>query len=72
MSPSSRPFDPETLAVLKAVFEQACELLPPHQRTQEMLSALADLILGRAAGGERNPAQLRTYAFMEVAGRHRS
>jgi hypothetical protein len=72
MSSSSLPFDPETLAVLKAVFEQACELLPPHQRSQEMRSALADLILRRAADGERNPAQLRTYALMEVAGRHRS
>ena len=59
-------FDPETLAMLKAVFEEACGVLPPHQRTQEMRSNLASRILKRAAQGGLSPAQLRTYALMDA------
>jgi hypothetical protein len=61
-------FDLETLAVLRAVFEEACGLLPPHQRTHEMRSAIAVRILKHAAKGERNPTRLRTSALAETAG----
>lgn len=67
MSTANVPLDPETLAILKTLFEEACDLLPPHQRTQEMRSNLADRIPRRAARGGLNPAELRTYALMEAA-----
>ena len=60
--------DPETLALLRAVFEEACGLLPPHKRTHEKRSALAVRILKCAAQGERNAARLRTYALAETGG----
>lgn len=72
MLPANTPFNPETLAVLKAVFEEACGLLPPNQRTHEKRSTLAVRILKLAAKGERNPTRLRTYALMETAGRYRN
>lgn len=72
MLPANAPFNPETLAVLKAVFKEACGLLPPNQRTHEARSTLAVRILKLAAKGERNPTRLRTYALMETAGRHRN
>ena len=72
MSPANGFFDPQTLAILRAVFEEACELLPPDQRSHEMRSALAVRILKHAAEGERNPTRLRTFALMEIAGRPRS
>jgi hypothetical protein len=55
--------DPDTLAFLRAVFEEACSLLPPHKRTHEMRSALAVDILKQAAKGERNQGRLRLYAL---------
>jgi len=66
MTSSEWTFDPQTLAMLKAVFEEACDVLPPHQRTQEMRSNLASRILKRAAQGGLSPAQLRTYALTEA------
>jgi hypothetical protein len=64
MPTASGPFDPETLALLKAVFEEAYALLPPHKRTHEMRSALAVRILKCAANGERNPTRLRAFALV--------
>jgi hypothetical protein len=66
MSATNRPFDSETLALLKAVFEEACALLPRHRRTHEMRSALAVCILKHAAKGERDPARLRMCALTET------
>ncbi len=66
MSPVSGPFDPATLAILKAVFDEACNLLPPDRRSHEMRSNLAVRILKCAAKGERNPLRLRTYALMHM------
>ncbi len=66
MSFTNGPFDPETLALLKAVFEEACVLVPPHRRTHEMRSALAVCILKHAAKGERDPTRLRTCALTET------
>ena len=59
-------FDPETLALLRVVFEETCSLLPIHKRTHEMRSHLAVRILKCAAQGERNPTRLRRYAFAET------
>jgi len=66
MSSTTGPLDPDTLAILKAVFEEACSLLPPNRRSDEMRSVLAVRLLKCAAEGERNPLRLRTYALMEV------
>ena len=60
--------DPETLALLRAVFEEACSLLPQHKRTHEMRSALAVRILKCAAQGERNVARLLRHALAETGG----
>jgi hypothetical protein len=67
MAAGSRSFDPETLAMLRAVFEEACGVLPPHRRTSKMRSDLAVLILRRAAEGGLSPAELRSYALFEAA-----
>jgi len=40
MSTPDQAFDPETLAVLKSVFDEACGLLPLHKRTDEMRDRL--------------------------------
>lgn len=69
MSPANGALDPATLAILKAVFDEACNLLPPDRRSHEMRSILAVRILKCAAKGERNPQQLRTYALMQVTRR---
>jgi hypothetical protein len=60
-------FDPETLSVLKAVFDEACELLPPDEHTSEKRSLVAERILNLASRGERDPVRLRTYALLHVA-----
>lgn len=67
MSTANGHFDPETLAVLKAVFEEACGSLPPHRRTQEIRSELAVRILKFAGRGRRDSTELRVYALMEAA-----
>lgn len=60
-------FDPRTLAMLKAVFEEASGLLPPHRRTPQVQLDLASCILNRAAQGGVTSAQLRAYALMKAA-----
>jgi hypothetical protein len=66
MAAASGSFDPETLAMLRAVFEEACGVLPPHRRTSKMRSDLAVIILRRAAQGGLSPAELRSYALLEA------
>ena len=58
--------DSETLAFLKVVFQEACNLLPLNQRTHEMRSAMAVRILKCAAQGERNPTKLRMLALAAI------
>ncbi len=50
---ASTPFDPETIALLKAALEQAWKSLAPHEQAKTPKSALPDRILKRAAA-ERN------------------
>jgi hypothetical protein len=66
MSAGERAFDPETLAILRTVFDEACLVLPPSQRTPSIRSALAQRILRKASQGERDPVRLRVYALMDV------
>ena len=63
MSAGERVFDPGTLAILKAVFEDACSALPPGRRTPSVRLSVAERILSKASQGERDPVQLRTYAL---------
>jgi hypothetical protein len=67
MAIANRTLDPETLTMLKTVFEEACRFLPPHQSSHEMRANLASKILGRAAHGGLSPAQLREYAIAQAA-----
>jgi hypothetical protein len=66
MSAVRGAFDPETLAVLRSVFDEACLALPPGQHTPSMRSKLANRILKRASEGESDPVRLRAYALMDI------
>jgi hypothetical protein len=58
-------FDPETLAILKTVFDEACARLSADQRTANMRSAVAERILKLAAKGERDRGRLLAYALLD-------
>jgi hypothetical protein len=52
------PFDPETLAILEAVFDKACASIQAQRNGNITRDALAERILNLAVKGERNPARL--------------
>jgi hypothetical protein len=56
-------FDPETVSLLGAVFEQAIGALPPDRRGQEQKTPLASKILSAASAGERDPVRLQAAAL---------
>lgn len=58
------PFDPETIALMRKVFEDACSRIPPRRPVAR--SILAERILKAAANGERDPVRLRTRALIDV------
>jgi hypothetical protein len=66
MSAVRGAFDPDTLAILRGVFDEACLALTPDQHTPGIRSKLAERILKRAGEGELDPVRLRTYALMDV------
>ena len=66
MSIADGRLEPEMLATLKVVFQEACSVLPQYKRTQEVQMNLATCILKRAAEGGLSVAQLRTYALTEA------
>jgi hypothetical protein len=66
MSAEDKAFDPETLAILKVAFDEACLDLGPGQRIPSVRANLAQRILSRASQGERDPVRLRAYALMNV------
>ena len=66
MSAEDKAFDPETLAILKVAFDEACLDLGPGQRIPSVRANLAQRILSRASQGERDPERLRAYALMNV------
>jgi hypothetical protein len=57
-------FDPETIALMKKAFEDACARIPPRRPVAR--SILAERILQAAANGERDPVRLRTRALVGV------
>jgi hypothetical protein len=59
-------FDPETIALLRTVLDEAWVNLLPKQQSHTSKSDLAVRILTLAAQGERDPVRLRTHAVLEV------
>ena len=51
-------FDPETLAILEGVFDEAWASIQAQQNGNITRAALAERILTLAVKGERNPARL--------------
>jgi hypothetical protein len=51
-------FDPETLAILEGVFDEAWASIQAQRNCNITRAALAECILNLAAKGERNPARL--------------
>jgi hypothetical protein len=62
MTSQTAAYDPETVATLTAVLDQAFAALPPDQRVQERKTILASKILSAASAGERDPVRLKAAA----------
>jgi hypothetical protein len=62
-----QPFDSETLATLRVIFDEACGVTPANKRKSELLSDLTMLILGRAAQSGLSSSELRQYALSKAA-----
>jgi hypothetical protein len=58
--------DPETLALLRRVLEEAWEALAPEKREQSLKSEVASRLLRFANCGVRDPANLRMAAMTET------
>jgi len=58
--------DPETIAVLRAVLDDAWAALMPEHKLTTSKSVLAERILRLAAQGERDPLRLRACAVSGV------
>jgi hypothetical protein len=58
--------DPEFIALVKLVFDQACAVLPPERDTQSTRALLAECILKAAGAGERDPTRLRAHALRRI------
>ena len=59
-------FDPETIAILKGVLDEAWSCLPAGRDVTQSL--LAERILKAARDGERDPDRLRTHAITDDDG----
>jgi hypothetical protein len=56
-------FQPEVIALMKSVLDDAAMMLPEGKRTSAMKAQIASHILACAAKGERDPIALRTAAL---------
>jgi hypothetical protein len=63
---SVKHFEPETLAKLRAVFDDACTRLPHSQQSSNNKSAMAERILKLSNAGERDPVRLRDAALLRI------
>jgi hypothetical protein len=63
MAIGTAAYDPQTIATLTAVLDQAIAALPQDRRTQTRKTKLASQILSAAAAGERNPIRLQAAAL---------
>ncbi|HET7381408.1 MAG TPA: hypothetical protein VFJ59_02320 [Pseudolabrys sp.] len=63
---ASMSFDPETVALLREILEDAWACLPAEQQVTMQKTALAERMLKFAAQGERNRQRLRDAALHAV------
>jgi hypothetical protein len=66
MPGTARFYEPETIAIMKIAFDEACAALPPGRATQSARALVADCILKDAAAGERDPANLCAHALRTI------
>jgi hypothetical protein len=59
-------FQPELIALMKSVLEEAVVMLPEARRTSTIKAEIASGILACAARGERDPIALRSAALSAV------
>jgi hypothetical protein len=60
-------FDPETIALLRSVLDDAWDSLLPEVQAGTQKTALAERILKSAAKGERDRGRLRDAALRDLA-----
>jgi hypothetical protein len=60
-------YDPEMVATMIAVLDQAVAALPPDQRGQERKTLIASKILSAAAAGERDPLRLKAAGLTVIS-----
>jgi hypothetical protein len=66
MPKTVRFYEPETIAIMKLAFDEACAALPPKRATQGARALVAECILEAAATGERDPVHLCAYALRSI------
>jgi hypothetical protein len=66
MPETVRFYEPETIAIMKVAFDEACASLPLERATQSARTRVAECILKDAAAGERDPANLCAHALRSV------
>jgi hypothetical protein len=66
MNPSGAVFQPELIALMKSVLEEAVATLPEARRTSTIKAEIASGILACAARGERDPIALKSAALSAV------
>jgi hypothetical protein len=59
-------FQPELIALMKAVLDDVTMTLPEARRTSAMKAEIASKILACAAKGERNTAALKAFALLAL------
>jgi len=66
--PDDRAYTPETVALMTAAFERACQSASPQiDGNDEVRERLALIILQHVDQGERDPVRLADVAFRELA-----
>jgi hypothetical protein len=66
MNPRGAVFQPELIALMKSVLDEAALMIPEPKRTSAMKAEIASHILACAAKGERDPAALKMTALLAV------
>ena len=66
MNATGAVFQPELIALMKSVLEEAAATLPEAKRTSTIKAEIASQILACAAKGERNPTALKMAALLAV------
>ena len=66
MNSGGTVFQPELIALMKTVLEDAAATLPEAKRTSAMKAEIACNILACAAKGERDPAVLKMRALLAI------